>query len=71
MDHKSDHSTIPILEGMVCSANGMLKPKQTTRGWFLLVQWHDGSISWEKLMDLKALNPVKVAEYAVAIQLRD
>ena len=39
-DHKSDHSAIPISDGMVHSANGMIKLKQTTtRGWFLLVQW--------------------------------
>jgi hypothetical protein len=35
----------------------------------LLVQWKDGSISWEKLKDLKASNPVEVAEYTVANRL--
>ena len=43
----------------------------TTRGWSLLVQWKDGSTSWEKLKDLKASNPVEVAEYAVANRLVD
>jgi hypothetical protein len=33
------------------------------------VQWKDGSVSWEKLSDLKASNPVEVAEYAVANRL--
>ena len=64
-DHRSDNSAIPILEGMVHTSSGMMKPKKTTRGWFLLVQWHNGSISWEKLVDLKESNPVEVAEYAV------
>ena len=64
-DHRSDNSAIPILEGMVCSANGMPKPKKMMRGWFLLVQWRDGSVSWEKLADLKASNPFEVTEYAV------
>jgi hypothetical protein len=64
-DHRSDNSAIPISEGMVCSVNGMLKPKKMMRGWFLLVQWRDGSVSWEKLADLKASNPVEVTEYAV------
>ena len=68
-DHRSDNSTIPILEGMVHSANGSQKPKKTTCGWFLLVQWRDGSVSWEKLTDLKASNPVEVAECAVANRL--
>ena len=31
-----------------------------------LVQWKDGSVSWEKLKDLKESNPVEVAENAVA-----
>jgi len=44
-DHRSDNSAIPILEGTVHSANGMLKPKKMMRGWFLLVQWRDGSVS--------------------------
>jgi hypothetical protein len=68
-DHQSDNSAIPILEGTVCSANGLQKPKKTMRRWFLLVQWRDGSVSWEKLVDLKASNPVEVAEYAVANRL--
>jgi hypothetical protein len=68
-DHKKDHSAVPISEGTVRSANGQAKPKVTTRGWFLLVQWKDGPISWEKLTDLKASNPVEVAEYAVANRL--
>ena len=50
----------------VRSANGTARPKVTTRGWELLVQWKDGSVSWEKLKDLKESNPVEVAEYAVA-----
>ena len=68
-DHRSNNSAIPISEGMVCSANGMLKPKKMMRGWFLLVQWRDGSVSWEKLTDLKASNPVEVTEYAVVNRL--
>jgi hypothetical protein len=38
-----------------------------------VVQWKDGSVSWEKLSDLKASaaasNPMEVAEYAVANHL--
>ena len=68
-DHKRDNSAIPISDGKISSANGQSKPKITTRGWFLLVQWRDGSTSWEKLKDLKASNPVEVAEYAVVNRL--
>ena len=68
-DHKKDNSAIPISEGTIQNSSGMLKPKVTTRGWFLLVQQHDGLTSWEKLADLKASNPVEFAEYAVVNRL--
>ena len=38
----------------------------TTKGWRLLIQWKDGSTSWERLADLKNAYPVQVAEYAEA-----
>ena len=41
------------------------KPKRTTRGWRLLVEWNDGSSSWVPLADLKDSYPVQVADYAV------
>jgi hypothetical protein len=45
MDHKKDNSAISISDGKISSANGQSKPKITTKGWFLLVQWCDGSTS--------------------------
>jgi hypothetical protein len=42
---------------------------RTTKGWYLQVQWRDGSTSWEPLRNLKESNPVEVAEYAVANKL--
>jgi Reverse transcriptase (RNA-dependent DNA polymerase) len=70
-DHRCDNSAIHISDGMVSCYGGVKKPKVTTRGWFLLVQWRDGSASWEKLSDMKASNPVEVAEYAVANRLTE
>lgn len=70
-DHRCDNSAIHISDGMVSCYGGGMKPKVTTRGWFLLVQWRDGSASWEKLSDMKASNPVEVAEYAVANRLTE
>jgi hypothetical protein len=66
MDHKKDGTAIDISNGMVTSANGNTKPKITTQGWMLLVMWKDQSTSWVKLKDLKASNPIELAEYAVA-----
>jgi hypothetical protein len=69
-DHKKDHTAILISgEGTVRQgANGQEKPNKGT-GWSLLVQWKDGSISWENLKDLKVSNAVEVAEYAIAKRL--
>ena len=71
VDHKKDNSAVPMAEGMYQTRTGSERNKVTTRGWSLLVQWKDGSTSWEKLKDLKASNPVEVAEYAVANRLVD
>jgi hypothetical protein len=38
----------------------------TTKGWQLLVEWRDGTTSWLPLRELKASDPVQVAEYAYA-----
>jgi hypothetical protein len=71
VDHKKDNSAIPISEGMTINSSGTAKPKVTTKGWFLLVQWRDGSTSWERLVDLKESNPIEVAEYAVVNRITE
>jgi hypothetical protein len=54
------------------SQSGNCVPKQTTRGWFLLVSWkHGGSSDWVKLKDLKDSYLVQVAEYAAANRIAD
>jgi hypothetical protein len=66
MDHKKDDMVIDIANSTVTTSSGSVKPKITTQGWQLLVLWKDKSMSWVKLKDLKASNPVELAEYAVA-----
>ena len=46
-------------------------PKQTTRGWKLLVRTKDHSTEWHKLKDLKESNPLEVAQCAVDNKLED
>ena len=70
-DHRKDASAIPISEGTIRNRSGTEKPKVTTRGWELLVQFKDGSLDWIKLKDLKESNPIEVAEYAVANRIAD
>ena len=61
VDHKKDHTAIPISEGKSHSYNQNKSPKITTRGWKLLVEWRDGQTSWIDLKDLKESNPIENA----------
>ena len=62
VDHKKDHTEIPILEGKSRSYNKNKSLKVTTRCWKLLVEWRDGQTSWIDLKDLKESNRIEVAE---------
>lgn len=64
IDHKKKRSAVSRED--VTARNRI-----TTKGWFLLVRWKDGSTSWIPLKDLKDSNPVQVAEYAVVNKLVD
>ena len=66
VDHKKDHTAIPIPEGKSRSYNGNKSSKVTTRGWKLLVKCRDGQTIWIDLKDLKESNPIEIAEYTVA-----
>jgi hypothetical protein len=65
VDHKSDRTAVMKDDGYEVTKDGLEHPKQTTRGWKLLVNWKDGSTSWVPLKDMKESYPVQVAEYAV------
>ena len=69
VDHRKGSDAISIADGFTISHNGNKVPKQTTRGWELLVEWKDKTTNWIPLKDLKASNPVELAEYAVANKL--
>jgi hypothetical protein len=71
MDHEKDDMAIDIANGTVTMSSGNVKPKITTQGWQLLMLWKDKSTSWVKLKDLKASNPVELAEYAVANRIAE
>jgi hypothetical protein len=40
--------------------------QKTTAGWRICVFWKNGETSWERLVNLKELNPLEVAKYALA-----
>jgi hypothetical protein len=66
IDHVSDATAIKADDGLYVDRNGKSKPKMTTRGWKLLVEWRDGNMSWVALKDMKESYPIETAEYAVA-----
>ena len=71
VDHRSDGRAIKKSNGYHISQSGSRKPKITTVGWKLQVEWKDGSMSWVDLKDLKESNPLELAEYAVANRIDD
>jgi hypothetical protein len=65
IDHRKGADAVTIADGYY-EVNGQRKPKVTTRGWELCVQWKDACMAWVPLKLLKESNPVKVAEYVNA-----
>ena len=65
-DHRTNKHAIPLEEGFYETRQGNKKPKKTTRGWEVLVEWKDGNSTWMDMKDVKEANPVELAEYAVA-----
>ena len=62
--HKSD-MTVVQRDGAFVKRNGSNSGREnTTRGWKIIFEWFDGTMTWEKLSDLKEFYPVQVAEYA-------
>ena len=65
VDHKSDDDAVPRSKGSRNGPNGTRVPRQTTKGWWLLVRFKNGHEEWFKLKDLKESNPLELAQYAV------
>lgn len=65
VDHRSDETAVKLEDGWIRrKENRPEERRKTTKGWYLLVDWIDGSQSWEKLSEMKESYPVQVAEYA-------
>ena len=65
VDHKSNGSAVKFADRFV-TVNGRQHHRKTTVGWKLCIQWKDGSMTWERLADLKESYPIEVAKYAVS-----
>ena len=55
----------------ITTNNGGRRRKKTTRGWEILLQWKDGSTTWEAMKDIHAEYPIQFAEYALSKGIDD
>ena len=69
IDHRTDGSELTEEDAYITSSNGSRRRRETTKGWEILVQWKDGSTTWEKMKDMKECYPVQLCEYAVQSQI--
>ncbi len=66
IDHTKDKRAMDKDDGTFVDKHGRARPRITTQGWNLLVEWKDGTALWVLLKDIKELFPIETAEYAVA-----
>ena len=71
IDHRVDGSEIQQKDATIISANGGRRRQRSTKGWEILLQWKDGSSSWEAMKDVKEAYPVQLAEYALLHKISD
>ena len=71
IDHRTDGSEVLPENAFTKSNSGGQRKVETTRGWEILLQWKDGSTTWEALKDIKECYPVQMAEYAIENRIDD
>ena len=68
IDHRTDGTEIKEDDAFIRHGDARRR-RQTTKGWEILIQWKDGSSTWEALKDIKVCYPVQLAEYAVSSKI--
>ena len=71
VDHRTDGTELKQNDTFITSRNGGRRRHETTKGWEILLQWKDGSTSWETLKDIKECYPLQISEYAVRKRISD
>ena len=64
-DYRTDGTELKQQESIIISKNGGRRRKETTKGWEILLQWKDGSSTWEAMKDIKQSYPVDLADFAI------
>ena len=52
IDHRTDGTNIKLADSFITSNNGGRRRIETTKGWEILIQWKDGSSTWEAFKDI-------------------
>ena len=69
IDHRKNEEAINKKDQYFTTRSGQRRLRRTTKGWELCVLWKSGMEQWMPLKDLKASNPIEVADYAAANDL--
>ena len=65
IDHRKNGSALSVEDKKVV-LKGFKNLRKSIAGWDICCKWKDKSTSWEKLSNLKKLDPFQVAKYAIA-----
>jgi hypothetical protein len=74
LDHKTDGTEVPKEDGWIRRKSEGSQPRErrkTTKGWFLLIEWVDGTETWEPLSQVKESYPLEVCDYAYGNKIDD
>jgi hypothetical protein len=66
VDHQADETAVKFANQFIV-IRGCKHMHKMTIGWSFCIQWKNSKTSWERLSNFKESNPIKVAEYAVAL----
>ena len=67
--HRSNAHAVHKDDGYLVMPTGTKRHRITTKGWDIQVEWRDGTTAWIPLKELKASNPVELAQYAASNKL--
>ena len=65
--HRSDDKAIAKGDELYMSKSQRSTQKKTTKGWYINIQWKDGSSSLKKMVDVNESITVPLAEYALKV----
>ena len=65
VDYRTNGTEIKQQDAFTRSKNGGQRRRPTTKGWEILLQWKDGSTTWESLKDIKECYPVQLSDFAI------